>query len=164
MPVSEVRVKAFDLFLEQVEKDIQNAQTQRDASQADSNAAPSPMQSHHDTLRQEADALAGGHEKILAGLTDLRKTLARIREACIAIREEITAGALVTLEGEDALNRYFVIPGGRGKKISPIEGLEYTCINPQTPAAKAMMGKTVGDEVTIAVQGNTRTLEIIEIL
>lgn len=164
MNISEKRKLAFEAFQAEVEKDMENAKRYKARSDDDAKNASHAMESRYDTFREEAEALAGGHEKQMADLIDTRRMLQRIKSDCLIVREKIFAGALVTLSGDQKnLNRYFLIPGGGGKQIT-VAGIEYTCVSPQTLIGKELSGKEIGDEITICVGGARRALEVLEVL
>jgi|GEM_PF-2299421 len=164
MGSSDTRRVAFEAFQAIVESDLGSAKGHRTSSENDAMNASHAMQSRYDTFREEAEALSGGHERMMAEFMELRKVLMGIKDECLEVRDRILAGALVTLEGdEDFVVRYFLIPGGGGKIVNA-NGVDYVCVNPVTPIGRELIGKQVGDEVSVLTQGQARSLEIVEIL
>jgi len=164
MPKSSEREEAFDAFVEALKKEITTARGNQASAQDAANKAPTPMESHHDWLRSEADTLAGGHQRIAEGLENILGILNKVRSDCTEASRIIGTGALVTVEDEEERqSRYFVIPGGSSKNIN-VKGRDYTCVSPQAPVARIMMGKTEEDEIKVAIRGMKKLLKIIEVL
>ncbi|MBU1151961.1 GreA/GreB family elongation factor [Patescibacteria group bacterium] len=163
--MEELKTRAFTAFLDLVNKDLQTAKKGKKSSEEDAKNASHAMESRYDSFREEAEALAGGHEKIEAELEDALSLLSKIKSECIQVRSKIAAGALITLEdietGEES--NYYVIPNGSGRKLN-IEDTEFTCISPQTPLGQKLIQKEEGDEVIHTVAGVRKTLEITKVL
>lgn len=116
----------------------------------------------YDTRAIESAYLAGAQQ---ARLGELRTIYAIYKQ--LPLREfdeddEIEALAVVRLEGEPGPRSYFIGPQGGGLKVT-VEGEEVMVITPPSPLGKQLMGKEVGDEVTIKVAGADQFFEIIEI-
>jgi transcription elongation GreA/GreB family factor len=69
--------------------------------------------------------------------------------------DPISAGALVELESDDAKKVVFLLPHGGGIEVH-VDGVEVHVITPASPLGKAVLGRTVGDEVQLRTRGVLR--------
>jgi len=110
-----------------------------------------------DTRALEASYLARGHalrlEELRAGLAELTAWQPKDFRDDAAI----AAGALVTAEEDDVGHRFFLAPYGGGQKLG--QG-QVQVVTPRSPLGRALLGKRVGDECEVVVDGRRRELAI----
>ncbi len=61
-------------------------------------------------------------------------------------KEVVTVGSIVLLLNDDKEDRYFIFPNIPYSIIN-INNNEYKCISSNAPFSKAILGKTIGDEI-----------------
>lgn len=115
----------------------------------------------YDTRGLEASYLAAAQQ---ARLRELRATIAHYKT--LPVRgfdedDEIETTAVVDLEANGQTGRYFLAPWAGGVRF-PFEGHEILVITPASPLGQELLGKCVGDEVTVAA-GSGRVHEIVGI-
>ena len=118
----------------------------------------------HGEARQENDKDTRGLEQSYVArgqalrIAALEAELAEVRAMPLkATTEVITPGALVTAEEDGSSRTYFVAPHGGG---SQLEGGTVQVVTPRSPLGQGVVGKRVGDECEVMLQGKKRTLEI----
>ncbi len=134
------------------------------------NAADAALQAHdtatnkecvaenkYDTFGLEASYLAQGQAKRVAECEADLHAYRLLSVVDFEADAEIELGALIKLVDESAEQYLFLGPVAGGIKLS-IEGKEITIITPSSPLGKALIGCTVGDEVTLADKANTYTI------
>jgi len=78
-------------------------------------------------------------------------------------RDEVAAGALVTLEDDDGrLLRVLVLPGGEGTVLEAAGG-PVTILSPQAPLVRDLIGEDVGAYAIVRRGGREDTVEVIAI-
>ena len=79
-----------------------------------------------------------------------------------APEEAIALGALVELESADKTERVLICSGGGGLTLDDDQG-PLRIVTPDAPLARALLGKTSGDEVELVVAGRKRELVIASV-
>jgi transcription elongation GreA/GreB family factor len=69
--------------------------------------------------------------------------------------DPISAGALIELESDEHKRVLFLLPHGGGVEVQ-VDGVEVHVITPASPLGKAVLGRTVGDEVQLRTRGALR--------
>lgn len=160
--MSPLGAEAFEQFYALYQAEIQQANGALASTQTDFRTSSNAMQSRYDTFREEAEALVYGQVLSLADRMKTLKALQRIKEEGTFVEDRVRIGALVTLVSEaeeETKKRYYVIPGGSGRKIT-VDSRDFTCVSPDSPIAAEMIGKEVGDEVALVVQAIRKVFEI----
>jgi Transcription elongation factor, GreA/GreB, C-term len=65
-------------------------------------------------------------------------------------------------EEDGAAANYFVAPAGGGTKLV-LGKMAVTVVTPKAPLGAALLGKRVGDEVTVVLAGRARTVTIVSV-
>ena len=76
--------------------------------------------------------------------------------------EPIALGALVTLESADKLERVLICSGGGGANLEDENG-PVRIVTPEAPLGRALLGKSAGEEIELAVAGRKRELVIVSV-
>jgi transcription elongation GreA/GreB family factor len=76
--------------------------------------------------------------------------------------EAIALGALVTFESADKSERVLICSGGGGTTVEDEHGT-VRVVTPEAPLGRALLGKTVGDEIELAVAGRKREIVIVSV-
>ena len=115
-----------------------------------------------DTRALEQSYLARGQamraEALLEQIEVLRFTpLPRVGED-----DPIATGALVGLDSEHGARCLFLLPHGGGTEVRV--GATLVCVvTPASPMGRALMGRSVGDELELRVRGAERAYEIVAV-
>jgi len=82
----------------------------------------------------------------------------------ISANSKISGGAIVEVEDADTGVRlkYFILPAGGGNMYE-VDGEKYSTLTLQAPLARALFGKTEGDEAEITIQGTIKHLLIVSV-
>lgn len=115
----------------------------------------------YDTRGLEASYLAHGQQERMAQCIEdnaLFDELYRTKQ----IGDEVTLGAIVTLESDEGLRYVLIGPSAGGIKLVCDE-VEVLVITPQSPLGSALMGKCVDDEVCLNINNKSQHFEILAI-
>lgn len=104
-----------------------------------------------DTRALEQSYLARGQAQRVVDLQVALKQVQFMDVRAFTEDDAIEVSALVQLEQEDdgESRWYFVAPAGGGKKLQ-LEAAVVDVLTPQAPLGRALIGRSVGDEVTVA--------------
>ena len=134
----------------------------------------SKPENQYDTLALEAAYLAHGQSERIAELQ--RQVILLNHFEFVNYNEDsrLALGALVRVENEDGDEQWlWLLPVAGGillkAKVSKIQKGEYESLNirtitPEAPLAKKILGRYVGDEVTLSLGHTKKQFEIIELL
>jgi len=161
--MTDIKSKLLDMAIADIEKQIETAERGRQDSIEESKAHKGAMASRYDTFKEEAQYLAGGFAARIQELTPLLAILKSMRMRVPAI-SKISGGAIVEVEDTDTGTRakYFILPAGGGNAYE-VDGERYSTLTLQAPLARALFGKTEGDEAEITIQGTTMHLLVVSI-
>ncbi|GAA5482869.1 transcription elongation factor [Haloferula sargassicola] len=106
----------------------------------------SKAESKYDTRSLEASYLAAGQAQQVADLAAAVTLLASFEARDFDLDDEIDAGALVAVSGDEEGAWYLLAPAAGGLAI-PDDGLEITVLTPASRLYQNLIGKTLGDEV-----------------
>ena len=121
-----------------------------------------------DTRGLEAAYLAGAQAERARELERVENALAFMVLRSFTDGAPIALSALVEVELDgahahaNARQWYFIAPVGGGMKAS-IDGVEVVVVTPQSPVGGALIGRVVGDVVTLRVKLGTREYEICSV-
>jgi transcription elongation GreA/GreB family factor len=117
----------------------------------------------YDTLGLEASYLATGQARRAAAI---RQTLANWKQLVLRRfdpQQGIQLGALLELSDAAGRQQYlFLGPDGAAMKLQQ-DGQAVQVIGPQAPLGQLLLGKQVGDEVTLRVPSGVQLLEILSV-
>lgn len=126
---------------------------------SDANNKP---ENKYDTLALEAAYLAHGQSERILGLQQMRIQVAKWPVPELSDNDSIRLGACVEVIAEDdTKQRVFIAPVG-GKKLQ-IEGQSILVISSETPLAKSLLGKSLGDEVSLTLGGKAQYWEVLRL-
>lgn len=102
-----------------------------------------------DTRALEASYLARGQAQRVVDLQIALKQVTFMELRDFGPDDAIDLSALVQLEAEDETRWYFIAPAGGGTKLQ-LGATHIDVLTPQAPLGRALVGRYVGDEVTLA--------------
>lgn len=138
---------------------VQAANTARDTATSKESIA----ENKYDTFGLEASYLAHGQSQ---RVLDLQQEIDHYKSLVFKdfhSEDEIDLTCLVTLINEqDEYRVFFIGPAAGGMKLQ-WQQRELVLITPQTPLGQSIIGKQIGDEITLTQAGKQQRYEIIEI-
>lgn len=111
----------------------------------------------------EQGALASGHERRLRQLTEELEALARVAPRKFGKADPIGLGALVEIEDEEGREgrTFLVLPVGAGQELTGPDGDGViSVVTPASPIGRAVMGKRLGNDLEVMLQGEPRAFVI----
>ena len=106
-----------------------------------------------DTRGLEQSYLARGQAMRVA---ELEAAVARVAAWVLpAVADRVGLGALVTVDGDD--QQLFIAPEGGGTLLA---GGAVRVVTPQSPLGRAVLGRSVDDEIELRLPGGVRVLTI----
>jgi transcription elongation GreA/GreB family factor len=101
-----------------------------------------------DTRALEQSYLARGQALRVVELQNELGQLKALELRAFTAQTAIALGALVTIDDGKELVRYFIAPAGGGLRVT-VEGVEVRVVTPQSPIARALLGKREGDDLEL---------------
>ena len=149
--------------ISRLEDDLQQAQqaalTAYEAATHEENIA----ENKYDTLGLEASYLATGQARRAAAI---RQTLASWKQLVIRAFDPqlgIQLGALIELSDDaDRRQCLFLGPDGAAMKLQH-DGRTVQVIGPQAPLGQSLLGKQMGDEVSLRLASGVQLLEVLSV-
>ena len=111
----------------------------------------SVAETQYDTLAIEASYLAEGQSRRVEEIQLAKQALEQFIIRDFQKDTAISLGALVQLAEDISEQHWFFIAPAAGGFRGVIENKNYTVITPNSPMAKAMLGKYVDDEIALMV-------------
>lgn len=140
---------------EEIARATQSAQRTREGA-VHEEARP---ENDKDTRALEASYLARGQAQRVVDLQLALKQIRFMEVRDFGPDDVVDLSALVQLSAEDESRWYLLAPAGGGRKLK-LQALSVDVITPQAPLGRALVGRCVGDEVTVGAGGRARQWEI----
>jgi len=109
-----------------------------------------------DTRALEQTYLARGQAQRVEELHEGLSRVAALPLRAFADDEPVAVGAWIAVEEDGASSDLLLVPFGGGIRLSGGEQV----VTPASPLGRALLGRSAGDEVEIAVAGRTRVLTV----
>jgi transcription elongation GreA/GreB family factor len=123
----------------------------------------SKAEDQYDTRGLEASYLAGAQSRRAMELEEMLNTYRFVDLKTFDGKSAIASTALIELQPEEgAPSLYLLMPNGGGMSVD-WKGRKVQTITPQSPLGSALLGKRIGDEIGISVEGKIKDFEIISI-
>ncbi|WP_418643960.1 GreA/GreB family elongation factor [Stutzerimonas kunmingensis] len=144
-----------------LEADREVARTVLAATHEAATHTESKAENKYDTRGLEAAYLADGQRR---RLHEIETALAAYRnlQPTIGSHEYVRVGALLCLEHDGVERWFFLGPDAAGLKLQH-EGREILVISPRSPLGHGLLGRRIGDEVELRVNGQPQCYEVLEI-
>ena len=118
----------------------------------------------YDTLGLEAAYLAHGQsQRVLTCSADL-KAFESLRPTPWQTADAIDLGALICLSTDDAASRWLYLGPGAGGLRMPFGGTEVVVVTPAAPLGQQLLGRYLGDDISIMVAGKQQDYAIKKVL
>lgn len=101
-----------------------------------------------DTRALEQSYLARGQAQRVVELQSELNQLKALELRPFSAQTAIAVGALVAVDDGNALVHYFIAPAGGGLRLT-LDGVEVRVVTPQSPIARALLGKREGDDLEL---------------
>ena len=144
-----------------LEKQLKIYKKEMDRAQEEANYHKGAMESRYDTFKEEAqmlkDALGGQYNntiEILNSIISYEKNIDL--KSC---NEVVKVGSIIEIDREGEVEYYFIFPKVPYQEIE-VGDKKYICINNETPFAKAILNKEIGE----LLEFNGINIEIVEIV
>lgn len=132
------------------------------ASHEEATHESSKAENKYDTRGLEAAYLAGGQARQAKEIVDSIKLYEGLEARQFAAGEPIDLTAVVDLEMDGAVSRYFLGPKNGGLEVV-FQRKEITVITPQSPLGQNLMGKKAGAKWTAKVGGTSVSYRIVAV-
>lgn len=154
--------KLIEKFAGLIEEDlkilIHSAQVAHEAA----THTESKAEDQYDTRGLEASYLAGAQARRASQLESDLRVFRTIEVLFFSQESKIQATAFVTVECDGKSAYYLFMPCGGGLNLS-VDGKRIQVVTPQSPIGEALLGKKVGDQFTLLLQGHTKDFDIISV-
>jgi transcription elongation GreA/GreB family factor len=154
---------AINAIIAHLNAELTTATAASEQAHASATHSENVADNKYDTLAVEAAYLAHGQS---VRITQIQQSIANYRQLMSIGSPDnasIHIGHTVTIyDANDKLQRLFIGPSAGGIRLF-IDNLEILTITPQTPMGKALMGKAVDDEITLAVGANSKYFVVTDI-
>lgn len=152
-----------DAFHASLDAAIADARARAKATAASATHAESKAENDKDTRAIEESYLAAGQAQRAA---DLELELAQLKALPSAPVDDDTplrAGALVLIEDEDETQRALLITTASGGRSVTVDGWTVRAVTPHAPLGRALLRRTVGDEISLRIKGKQTDYTIVDV-
>jgi len=115
-----------------------------------------------DTRALEQSYLARGQAQRVVELQDALNQLKALELRSFTAESRIALGALVALDDGKELVHYFIAPAGGGVRVT-LASAEVRVVTPQSPIARALLGKQEGDDFELKTPQGVRECTIASV-
>jgi transcription elongation GreA/GreB family factor len=115
-----------------------------------------------DTRALEQSYLARGQAQRVVELQDALNLLKALELRAFSAHVPISLGALVALDDGADVVHYFIAPAGGGVRVT-VGGTEVRVVTPQSPIARALLGKREGDDLELRTPQGVRECSITSV-
>mgnify|MGYP003385807617 CR=1 FL=1 len=123
----------------------------------------SVAETQYDTLAIEASYLAEGQSRRVGEIQKAKQLIEQLVIRDFQKIMPISVSSLVQLANESDDNQWFFIAPAAGGFKGILNGHNYTVITPNSPMAKALIGKFIEDKIELVIGINKVFFEIIAI-
>lgn len=117
----------------------------------------------YDTLGLEASYLAQGQARRVAELENDLDIYSKLSPRYFSAGSPVSIGSLVTVVTNKGDKKYYFLGPAAGGLTLNIDGQEVSVISPSTPLAQSLIGKEIGDEVTLKLNKQSLIFEVHQI-
>lgn len=117
----------------------------------------------YDTRGLEASYLAGAQSRRALELEELLNIYKFVDILTFTKTTPIASTAVIELQAEDGNHKWcLMMPQGGGMHVE-FEGKRIDVITPQSPLGSAVLGKLVGEQVTVEIQNVQKDFDILSV-
>lgn len=153
----------LSLIIKQLTEDLEIAITSSERAHQTATDKENIPENKYDTLALEAAYLAHGQSKRIEALQSSLSEYQNSKFSSYNTGSTIGIGALVTLQCEDELvSLYFIGPSSGGITIKA-DQVKVQVLTPTAPLGQLLMGKSLGDDVTLILPQRSKSYIVIDI-
>ncbi len=115
-----------------------------------------------DTRALEQSYLARGQAQRVVELQDALNQLNALELLTFRADSPIVLSALVSLDDGDQETHYFIAPAGGGERVK-LGKVEVRVVTPQSPIARALLGKRQGDDLELRTPQGVSECSILRV-
>jgi hypothetical protein len=149
------KARVLSRVIEQLTEGAVSMAHHAEQTRADATHAEAKPENDKDTRALEQSYLARGQAMRAEAELEHVQMLRYLNLTPCREGDPISAGALIELETDDAVKVVFLLPHGGGVEVE-VDGIEVQVITPSAPLGKAVLGRSVGDEVQLRTRGVLR--------
>jgi transcription elongation GreA/GreB family factor len=147
----------LEQLAERLRATASGARQAMEAANTEAREGATPGERREDSrVAQENAGLARGHRERLARVTHELAALEKFRPPRFTAKSPVTLGAIVEVEDGAEGRTLFIAPAGAGLELTGPGGDGFlSVVTPTSPIGRAIMGKRVGDEIEVVVNGES---------
>jgi transcription elongation GreA/GreB family factor len=159
MPLPD-KQRVHQALLDRLSHDLVSAAEAAEATRKEATHAEAKPENDKDTRALEQSYLARGQAMRAEQLAEEREVLRFMPLPSFAADAAVQSGAVIELEDDDGATRLlFMAPHAGGTELS-VEGMSVLVVTPASPLGAAILGRAIGDDVTMSVRGKRRNYVI----
>jgi transcription elongation GreA/GreB family factor len=159
MPLPD-KQRVHQALLDKLSQDLASAADAAEATRKDATHAEAKPENDKDTRALEQSYLARGQAMRAEQLAEEREVLRFMPLPTFQADATAQSGALIELEDEEGGTRLlFMAPHAGGAELS-VAGMSVLVVTPASPLGAAILGRSIGDDVTLTVRGKRRNYVI----
>lgn len=154
----------LQLIIDKLRVDLDIAQRAAQTAYETATHEENIAENKYDTLGLEASYLAAGQARRVEEIRQSLTLYQKLTSVPFNADTGIAPGDLITLENHLGVEQHlFLGPDAAGLKIQ-YAGCAITVITARAPLGHSLLGKQVGDELEITVNGSRQTFEVTQIV
>jgi transcription elongation GreA/GreB family factor len=157
-----IKEKIVKQLIDHVQHELDKAQKAADTAKAHHQSDEMKQEGKYDTRAIEAGYLAGAQLKRVEELKLELKMLEEIELRAFSEKDAIAIGAIVDLELNDKVQRYFVSSTASGS-FTQVDGHPFLVVSVFSPIGNAALGLFVGDSFELETPKGLREYSITAI-
>lgn len=154
------KIQVMNLLREKLAADLQALTASQQAAQAGATHEESRQEDPKDTRAIEATYLARGLAERVEAMRETLALISRLTIAQFGDDDPVAVTALLAIEEPDGVQSiYLIVPRVGGERLS-VAGATVRTLTPLSPLGRALLGKQVGDAVSLDLPGRRLQAEI----
>lgn len=137
-----MKIDKLNVIKKSLEDEYRTIQNALNTAVSARDSAPSAMESHHDTTRNQSEKLASN---LNIQLTNIKNMIESLPKALPEVQKRIDQWSFVELIGNNSRLSIIMVPEGFGGR----ECDNVKLVSVQAPIGKYLLGKKTGDNISI---------------
>lgn len=158
----EKKIELIDQMKDILGREHRTIKASADAASDEATHEESRPENKYDTRGLEASYLAGAQSARAAELEAMLEHLGRVVCRAFSNLDKIAPMAVVEVEHDEKVSLFFVVHAGAGLILKYDERTVVT-VSIQSPMGRALLGKGVGDLISITTSVGTKDYEVISV-
>lgn len=157
--MNESKAPLINQIISTLQKDLAVLRKAAAETHSDSTSAESKQESKYDTRGLEASYLAEAQAEQVNQLEQAINKLQQLPACELDEDAPAALGAMVIVSTDKEDFQYMILPAGGGMELG-YQGLSFTVVTPDSPIGTSLIGKTVGERITLPQQGSAFLSEL----